>query len=243
MLEPDVYARNNIIGGQNVINACSDCNIKIIIFSSSAAVYGLPQYNLIDECHPLSPTNYYGQTKLHIEQSLEWFSKLKGIKYASLRYFNAAGYDLKKRVKSLEINPQNLIPKVMEVAIGKKTKVAVYGNNYNTKDGTGVRDYIHVSDLAKAHIDSINYISKNKENLTINLGNEIGYSVLDVINKSSEMSEKKIEYRIEPRREGDIGSLIANADLAKKLIGWKPRYSDLDTIVNSTWEIYKTFKT
>ena len=243
MLEPAVYARNNIIGGQNVINACSDNNIKIIIFSSSAAVYGLPQYKLIDECHPLYPTNYYGQTKLHIEESLKWFSKLKDIKYASLRYFNAAGYDLKKRVKSLENNPQNLIPKVMEVAIGRKTQLAVYGNNYNTKDGTGVRDYIHVSDLAKAHIDSINYIFNNKENLTINLGNEIGYSVLDIINKSSEISKKKIKYRIEARREGDMGSLIANTDLAKKLIDWKPKYSDLDTIVNSTWEIYKTFKT
>ena len=191
MLEPTMYARNNIIGGQNVINACSDYNIKIIIFSSSAAVYGLPKYKLIDECHPLYPTNYYGQTKLHIEESLKWFSKLKAIKYASLRYFNAAGYDLKKRVKSLEVNSQNLIPKVMEVAIGRKKQVAVYGNNYNTKDGTGVRDYIHVSDLAKAHIDSINYILNNKENLTINLGNEIGYSVLDVISKSSEVSEKK----------------------------------------------------
>ena len=242
MLEPAIYARNNIIGGQNVINACSDYKIKIIIFSSSAAVYGLPQYKLIDECHPLYPTNYYGQTKLHIEESLKWFSKLKGIQYASLRYFNAAGYDLKKRVKNLEIKPQNLIPKVMEVAIGRKTQVPVYGNDYNTKDGTGVRDYIHVSDLAKAHIDSINYISNNKENLTINLGNEIGYSVLDVISKSSEVSEKRIEHKIEARREGDIDSLIANTDLAKKLIGWKPKYSDLDTIVNSTWEIYKTFK-
>ena len=243
MLEPAMYARNNIIGGQNVINACSDYNIKIIIFSSSAAVYGLPQYKLIDECHPLYPTNYYGQTKLHIEESLKWFSKLKGIKYASLRYFNAAGYDLKKRVKSLEINPQNLIPKVMEVAIGRKKQVAVYGNDYNTKDGTGVRDYIHVSDLAKAHIDSINYISNSKKNLTINLGNEIGYSVLDVINKSSEVSQKRIEHTIKARREGDIGSLIANTNLAKQLIGWNPRYSDLDTIVHSTWDIYKTFKT
>ena len=222
MLEPAIYARNNIIGGQNVINACSDYNIKIIIFSSSAAVYGLPQYNLIDECHPLSPINYYGQTKLYIEESLKWFSKLKDIKYASLRYFNAAGYDLKKRVKSLEINPQNLIPKVMEVAIGKKTKVAVYGNNYNTKDGTGVRDYIHVSDLAKAHIDSINYIFNNKENLTINFGDETWYSVLDVINKSSELSEKRIIHIIKTRRESDIGLLISNTDLAKKLINWKP---------------------
>ena len=139
------------------------------------------------------------------------------------------------------MNPQNLIPKVMEVAIGRKKQVAVYGNDYNTKDGTGIRDYIHVSDLAKAHIDSINYIANNKVNLTINLGNETGYSVLDVINKSSEVSKKRIEHIIKERRECDIGSLIANTGLAKKLINWKPRYSDLDTIVNSTWEIYKNF--
>ena len=232
MLEPVIYARNNIIGGQNVINACSDCNIKIIIFSSSAAVYGLPKYNLVDESHPLSPTNYYGQTKLHIEESLKWFSKLKAIKYASLRYFNAAGYDLKKRVKSLEINPQNLIPKVMEVAIGRRTQVGVYGNDYNTKDGTGVRDYIHVSDLAKAHIDSINYISSNKENLTINLGNEIGYSVLDVINKSSEICEKKIKHRIESRREGDIESIYADISKAKKDMNWKPTKNLKETLLS-----------
>ena len=131
----------------------------------------------------------------------------------------------------------------MEVAIGRRTQVGVYGNDYNTKDGTGVRDYIHVSDLAKAHIDSINYISNSKKNLTINLGNEIGYSVLDVINKSSEVSKKRFKHTIEARKEDDIGSLIANTDLAKKLIGWKPRFSDMDTIVNSTWEIYRNFKT
>ena len=239
MLEPAIYAQNNIIGGLNVINACSDYDIKIFIFSSSAAVYGLPDYNPLDEDHSLSPTNYYGQTKLHIEESLEWFSNLKGIKYASLRYFNAAGYDLKKRIKSLEVNPQNLIPVVMESAIGIRNEVEIYGNNYNTKDGTGVRDYVHVSDLARAHVDSIDYISKENKNLTINLGNEIGYSVLDVINKLSEISKKRIEYRIVGRRSGDSGTIIANTELAKRLISWEPRHSDLGTIINSTWEIYK----
>ena len=239
MLEPAIYAQNNIIGGLNVINACSDYDIKIFIFSSSAAVYGLPDYNPLDENHPLSPTNYYGQTKLHIEENLEWFSNLKGIKYASLRYFNAAGYDLKNRVRKLEINPQNLIPVVMESAIGVRTQVDIYGNDYNTKDGTGVRDYIHVSDLARAHIDSIDYIYKEKKNLTINLGNEVGYSVLDIINKSLEISKKRIDYRFVERRSGDIGTVIANAELAKQFISWEPQYSDLDTIINSTWEIYK----
>ena len=239
MLEPAIYAQNNIIGGLNVINACSDYDIKIFIFSSSAAVYGLPDYNPLDENHPLSPTNYYGQTKLHIEENLEWFSNLKGIKYASLRYFNAAGYDLQKRVRKLEINPQNLIPSVMESVIGMRTHIEVYGNDYNTKDGTGVRDYVHVSDLARAHIDSIDYICEQNKNLTINLGNEIGYSVLDVINKLSEISKKRIEYRIVGRRSGDSGTIIANTELAKRLISWEPRHSDLETIINSTWEIYK----
>ena len=239
MLKPAIYAQNNIIGGLNVINACSDYDIKIFIFSSSAAVYGLPDYNPLDEDHPLSPTNYYGQTKLHIEENLEWFSNLKGIRYASLRYFNAAGYDLKNRVRKLEINPQNLIPSVMESAIGMRTHIEVYGNDYNTKDGTGVRDYVHVSDLARAHIDSIDYICEEKKNLIVNLGNEIGYSVLDVINKLSEISKKRIEYRIVGRRSGDSGTLIANTELAKKLISWEPRHSDLDTIINSTWELYK----
>ena len=239
MLEPAIYAQNNIIGGLNVINACSDYDIKIFIFSSSAAVYGLPDYNPLDEDHPLSPTNYYGQTKLHIEENLEWFSNLKGIRYASLRYFNAAGYDLKNRVRKLEINPQNLIPSVMESVIGMRNHIEVYGNDYNTKDGTGVRDYVHVSDLARAHIDSIDYICEEKKNLIVNLGNEIGYSVLDVINKLSEISKKRIEYRIVGRRSGDSGTLIANTELAKKLISWEPRHSDLDTIINSTWELYK----
>ena len=239
MLEPTIYSQNNIIGGLNVINACSDYDIKIFIFSSSAAVYGLPDYNPLDEDHPLSPTNYYGQTKLHIEENLEWFSNLKGIRYASLRYFNAAGYDLKNRVRKLEINPQNLIPSVMESAIGMRTHIEVYGNDYNTKDGTGVRDYVHVSDLARAHIDSIDYICEEKKNLIVNLGNEIGYSVLDVINKLSEISKKRIEYRIVGRRSGDSGTIIANTELAKKLISWEPRHSDLDTIINSTWELYK----
>ncbi len=239
MLEPARYLRNNIIGGLNVINACSDNNIKIFIFSSSAAVYGLPNYNPIDESHTLLPINYYGQTKLHLEENLKWFSNLKGIKYASLRYFNAAGYDLKKRIKSLEVNPQNLIPVVMESAIGIRPRVNVYGGDYATKDGTGVRDYIHVSDLAKAHIDSIKYIQKESKNLTVNLGNEIGYSVLDIINKSLEISKKQIKYKITGRRSGDLGTVIANAELAKHLIGWQPQNSNLDTIINSTWEIYK----
>ena len=239
MLYPEKYSRNNIIGSLNLLNICSEQKIKAFIFSSSAAVYGYPKTTTIDESHSVLPINYYGQTKLQIEENLKWFSSLRGMKYACLRYFNAAGYDLKNRVRKLEINPQNLIPVVMESAIGVRTQVDIYGNDYNTKDGTGVRDYIHVSDLARAHIDSIDYIYKEKKNLTINLGNEVGYSVLDIINKSLEISKKRIDYRFVERRSGDIGTVIANAELAKQFISWEPQYSDLDTIINSTWEIYK----
>jgi len=242
MLEPSKYAQNNIIGGLNLINACCDHNIKIFIFSSSAAVYGVPQYIPIDENHSLLPTNYYGFTKLFIEDNLKWFSQLKGMRYASLRYFNAAGYDLKKRVSGLEINPQNLIPLVMETAVGMQPKVNLYGNDYNTKDGTGIRDYVHVSDLAKAHIDSIEYIHKENKDIVINLGTGKGYSVLDVISKVSEISHNNIEYSINDRRDGDTDKVIANADLAKELIGWEGKNSDLDTIIKSTWEIYKSKK-
>lgn len=240
MLLPSKYAQNNIVGGLNLINACCEHNIKAFIFSSSAAVYGEPENNPIEESHPLSPTNYYGFTKLLIENNLKWFSNLKGMRYASLRYFNAAGYDLKKRVPGLEIDSQNLIPLVMETVVGMRPKINVYGYDYNTKDGTGVRDYVHVSDLAKAHIDSIEYIHSKDKDLTVNLGTGTGYSVLDIIKKVEKISRKNIEYCVVDRRSGDPDTLIAKADLAKSLIGWDGQYSDLDTIIKSTWEMYKT---
>ena len=239
MIYPEKYSRNNIIGSLNLLNACISHNIKAFIFSSSAAVYGYPQSASIDEEHPLLPINFYGHTKLQIEENLQWYAKLCGFNYASLRYFNAAGYDINKRIKGLEVNPQNLIPIVMESAIGLRSKIEVYGSDYNTKDGTGVRDYIHVSDLARGHIDSIKYILTEHKNLTINLGTEFGYSVLDIINRTSEISKQKILYDIIGRRDGDSGKVIANTQLAKQLIGWEPKLSDLDTILKSTWEIYK----
>ena len=237
---PSKYAQNNIVGGLNLINACCEHNIKAFIFSSSAAVYGEPKHNPIDESHPLSPTNYYGFTKLLIENNLKWYSNLKGMRYASLRYFNAAGYDLKKRVPSLEIDSQNLIPLVMETTVGIRPNINIYGDDYDTIDGTGVRDYVHVIDLAKAHIDSIEYINSEDKDITVNLGTGKGYSVLDIIKKVEKISKKNIEYCIVDRRSGDPDVLIAKADLAKNLIGWDGQYSDLDTIIKSTWEMYKS---
>ena len=232
------YAKNNIIGGINLSNICLEYDINAFIFSSSAAVYGEPTYNPIDEKHPLLPNNYYGFTKLAIENNLIWFSKLKNIRCALLRYFNASGYDHKGRVFGLESNPQNLIPRVMESAIGIKPHVNIFGNDYNTKDGTGVRDYIHVSDLAKAHIDAIEYIINKRKNLVINLGSETGYSVLEVINKTKKISKQRIKYKFKSRRPGDTDKIIADTSLAIDLIDWKPKYSDLGTIIQSTWDVY-----
>ena len=238
MTNPSKYAKNNIIGGINLIKACVENGIDKFIFSSTAAVYGIPKYNPIDESHPLSPINYYGYTKLLLENNLRWFSDLSGMKYASLRYFNAAGYDLNKRIFKKEKKPQNLIPIVMETAIGKREKIFVFGNNYNTKDGTGIRDYIHVSDLADGHLTAMRYISENNKNLVINLGTGEGRSVLDIIKMAHEVSGKKIDYKITDRRDGDPNIVISGSENAKKLINWNPKHSDLFTIIKSTWNIY-----
>ena len=238
MINPVKYAKNNIIGGINLIKACAEHGIDKFIFSSSAAVYGTPEYNPIDELHPLCPINYYGYTKLLIENNLKWFSDLKVLKYASLRYFNAAGYDVGKKIFKKENNPQNLIPAIMEMANQERNKLFIFGNNYKTKDGTCIRDYIHVSDLAAGHLSAIKYISEKNKDLIVNLGTGEGHSVIDVINMTREVSGKKIEYSFTDRRPGDPNIVIAGSNKAKKLINWNPKHSDLYTIIKSTWNIY-----
>ena len=238
MTNPSKYAKNNIVGGINLIKACDENGIDKFIFSSSAAVYGIPEYNPIDESHPLSPINYYGYTKSLIENNLKWFSALKGIRYASLRYFNAAGYDPEKRIFKKEKNPQNLIPLVMETAIRDRNKLFVFGNDYDTKDGTGIRDYIHVTDLAIGHLSAIKYISEKNKDLIVNLGTGTGHSVLDIINMTQKVSGKNIEYNFTDRRAGDPNIVIAGSDKAEKLINWDPKHSDLNTIIKSTWDTY-----
>ena len=239
MINPFKYSENNIVGGINLINACCEHNTKFFIFSSSAAVYGSTGLVSIDESYTTSPINFYGYTKLILEQNLQWFSHLNGLNYASLRYFNAAGYDIKKRIKSLEKKPQNLIPIVMEAAIGDRSEVQIYGNDYNTPDGTGIRDYVHVNDLAKAHIDAIDYLYNKEENLIINLGTGRGVSVLEVINQSKKICNKNIRQAVKGRRLGDSDMVVAKAELAKELINWDPQFSSLETIISSSWEVFR----
>ncbi|MEL3908557.1 MAG: UDP-glucose 4-epimerase GalE [Treponemataceae bacterium] len=239
MFVPEKYALNNISATINVLNACLKHNCMKFVFSSSAAIYGSPKYLPMDEGHEKNPENYYGFTKLEIEANLEWFSKLRGLRFAALRYFNAAGYDVDGFPCGLEQEPQNLIPRIMEVACGIKQELKVFGDDYDTPDGSCVRDYVHVSDLAKAHVDAIDYITKNDKDLQVNLGSETGISVLEVLEASRRITGKKIPAQITERRAGDPASLYATSKLARKTIDWNPKFSDLDTIVSSTWAVYK----
>ena len=239
MTNPAKYAHNNLIGTINLLNACDRHGIKRFVFSSTSSVYGNPEYIPIDENHPTEPISYYGETKLQVEKNLKWFSELKGIRFGVLRYFNAAGYDIKGRIKGRERNALNLIPIAMEVAAGIREKIQVFGDNYDTHDGTGVRDYIHVSDLAIAHRKALNYISENDKDLLVNLATGEGHSVLDVINKSKEVSGKDIPFDIVGRRAGDPATVVAVSNRANKVLGWSTKYSDLDTLIRTTWDVYK----
>ncbi|MEC7872323.1 MAG: UDP-glucose 4-epimerase GalE, partial [Candidatus Neomarinimicrobiota bacterium] len=176
MKNPQKYSENNILGTLTLLQWMIENSINNIIFSSTAAVYGYPEYLPLDEKHPLNPINFYGFTKLTIENMLGWYHKLLGMNYVILRYFNAAGYDKSERISSLEKNPANLIPAIMEVASGHRDKIDVFGDNYDTPDGTGIRDYVHVSDLAKAHVMSLGLIQA-KQSEIFNLGSEKQYSV------------------------------------------------------------------
>lgn len=239
MVKPEKYAENNIFGSINLLNAVTDAGIKNFVFSSTAAVYGFPSYLPMDEKHPINPTNYYGYTKVFVEENLKWYSQLKGLNYVALRYFNAAGYDVKGRITGKENNPNNLLPIIMETASGMRDKVQVYGNDYDTIDGTGVRDYIHVNDLAVAHVLALKYLMENKKNLIVNLSTSSGYSVLEAINKAKEITGREIPYQIIDRREGDPDTVVASFTKANKMLNWKAKYSDLETILESMWDIYK----
>jgi UDP-glucose 4-epimerase len=168
-----------------------------------------------------------------------WYDKLNGLRSASLRYFNAAGYDPQRRVKGLERNPANLLPIVMETAAGIRKEITIFGGNYPTPDGTCVRDYIHVSDLASGHLSALQYIVKNNRSITINLGSEEGISVLELIEAARKITGKKIPSVIGERRAGDPARLTSSAKLAKEMLGWQARYSDLETLISSTWAMYK----
>ncbi len=238
MLDPGKYAVNNIGGTINILNALVDAGVKLLVFSSSAAVYGEPKYLPIDEEHPKDPENFYGFTKLEIERVLSWYDKLKGLRFAALRYFNAAGYDAAGRVKGLEKNPANLVPVIMEAAAGIRPELKVFGDDYATKDGTGVRDYVHVSDLAEAHAAALDKLAAGSPSLIVNLGSEDGLSVFEILEAARRLTGKSIPTTVVARRPGDPAKLVASSAKAKELLAWSATRSDVESIVSSTWQAY-----
>ncbi len=238
MENPQKYALNNINGVINVLNAMVEAGVNKVIFSSSASVYGMPEYYPVDESHPLNPMSFYGFTKLETERLLRWYDQLKGIKFVSLRYFNAVGYDEDGDVGGLEKNPQNLLPIIMEAVIGMRENVKIFGDDYDTRDGTCIRDYIHVTDLGTAHTQSLLYLDKGGDSQLLNLGTSTGISVLEMIVKTQEVIGKKVAYEIAPRRSGDPAIITAKADKAKEILGWEAKSSSLENIILSTWRAY-----
>ena len=242
MHEPLRYADNNVRGTLKLIKRMFERGCRHFVFSSSAAVYGEPEYLPLDEKHPVHPINYYGYTKLAIEQNLRWFSQLIGLRFAALRYFNAAGYDVQGRVAGLEREPNNLLPILMEVASGIRPYIEIFGRDYDTPDGTCVRDYIHVSDLSSAHVLAMQYIVAQDRDLIVNLGSETGLSVQEMLAMAREVTGHAIPHRDGPRRAGDPPRLVASAGLAREYLQWSPRHSDLRTLVSSAWKVYQQSK-
>jgi len=238
MLEPEKYSVNNITGTLNIMNAAVKHNCLKMVFSSSAATFGEPQYLPIDEKHPKNPENYYGFTKLKIEEFMGWYDKIRGLKFAALRYFNAAGYDVEGFPCGLEQNPANLLPVIMETACGMREKMKVFGTDYDTRDGTCIRDYVHVSDLASAHVLALEYIAKNNESLTVNLGSEKGVTVKEMLDAARKITGKEIPADFAERRAGDPATLVATSAYAREKLNWVPKYSDVDTLLKSTWDAY-----
>ncbi|NTU67818.1 MAG: UDP-glucose 4-epimerase GalE [Chlorobiaceae bacterium] len=239
MQRPEEYSVTNICGTVAVLNQAANNGIRCLLFSSTAAIFGSPKYLPIDEGHPKEPENYYGFTKLEIERILEWYDRLKGLRFAAVRYFNAAGYDIGGRIRGLERNPENLLPIVMEAALGVRPGLSVFGDDYPTRDGTCIRDYVHVSDLAAAHVSAFEYVVKHGRSLSVNLGSENGVSVLEMIGHARRVTGRPIPATISPRRAGDSANLVASSKMARELLGWVPRYSSPETLIESTWNVYR----
>jgi UDP-glucose 4-epimerase len=232
MAHPNLHFHNNAGKTMILLEAMLEHQVPRFIFSSTAAVYGMPEKNPVDETHPLRPTNPYGESKLMVERTLHWLHERNGLRYASLRYFNAAG----GRLRSAAVN---LIPIAFEVAQGTRPHLKVFGTDYPTRDGTAIRDYIHVRDLASAHLMALAELEK-RGRLIYNLGNGIGFSVKEVVETVRRVTGHEIPVLEAPRRDGDAPVVVASSELIKRELGWSPLYSDLEMIVRSAWALTTT---
>ena len=236
MRAPAKYYRNNVFATQVLLDAMLAHNVMRFIFSSTAAIFGRPEYTPIDEQHPRHPINPYGRSKLMVEQMLDDYDRAYGLKSICLRYFNVAGADPKSRVGGCRQLETHLIPLVLQVASGRRDSISIFGNDYKTKDGTCIRDYIHVNDLADAHLLAMNKLAESSQSMKFNLGNGNGFSVKEVIDASSRVTAKEIPIEQADRRAGDPDILIADASLAKTVLSWQPSRFKLIDIINDAWK-------
>lgn len=240
---PLKYYTHNLTSSLNLLDAVLEAKVNAFIFSSSAAVYGIPLHIPIPENHPLNPVNPYGQTKVFVEKILEDYERAYGLKFISLRYFNAAGADPDGLLGEMHEPETHLIPNILLFLLGNKKGLDVYGTDFPTEDGTAIRDYIHVTDLAKAHVLALQRLLESSRSEFINLGANKGYSVLEVIKKTEKVTGHKVPYKERPRRKGDVPVLLASREKAKKILGWELSHSDIETIIETAWNWHqKTIK-
>jgi len=235
MHEPRKYFHNNVTNSLNLLEAMLDAGVKRIVFSSSCATYGVPQHVPIAEDHPQHPVNPYGESKLFVERTLHWYGKAYNLDWMSLRYFNAAGADPDGELGEVHDPETHLIPIVLETAAGERSAVPVLGTDYPTPDGTAIRDYIHVTDLAEAHVLALKYLVDGRNSLALNLGTGHGHSVQQVVRAAQLITGREIAVANSPRREGDPPELVADPSRAQTILGWTPKHSELGFIIESAW--------
>lgn len=235
MTQPQHYFHNNVTKSLGLLNAMLEAGVRQIVFSSTCATYGAPDRLPIDEEHPQVPLNPYGESKLFIERALHWYERAYDVRWVTLRYFNAAGADPEGDIGEAHDPETHLIPLAIKAAVSRESPLEIYGNDYETPDGTAIRDFIHVADLASGHVQALHYLLSGGSSLAINLGTGRGHSVNEVVEMVEVTSGHHVPVRYAPRREGDPPALVADTRRAASVLGWRPRYPDLRTIVETAW--------
>jgi UDP-arabinose 4-epimerase len=233
--KPELYFRNNLVNSLGLLDCMREVGVKHIVFSSTCATYGLPETMPIDEDAPQRPANPYGESKLMVERALHWQARAHGLSFAALRYFNAAGADCEGDIGEDHTPETHLVPLILEAALGRRAQIEIYGTDYPTADGTAIRDYIHVADLADAHVKALTHLAAGNPSIALNLGTGRGYSVREVIAAAERVTGRRVPRRETARRPGDPPVLVADAQRARHLLEWQPRFSDLETILRTAW--------
>jgi UDP-glucose 4-epimerase len=238
-LNPQKYYTHNLITSLNLLEAMLQADVKNFIFSSSAAVYGVPEKIPIPESHPLAPYNPYGLTKFFVEKILQDYERAYGLKFISLRYFNAAGADPEGKLGEMHDPETHLIPNILLFLMGDKKEFSLFGTDFSTPDGTAIRDYIHVTDLARAHVSALKKLPELEKSEFVNLGANKGYSVLEIITKVEQVTGQDVCYTVKPKRKGDVAVLLASKEKAENLLSWDLQHSDIQTIIETAWRWHK----